>query len=61
MIYSFSAFANFSGSSGDTMSNLPAGVHNIIFKFIPTKFSDTYIVLKKCQFEIKHTGTYISK
>lgn len=47
---------NFAGSSGDILSNLSAGVHHIIFKFIPTKLSDAYIVLKTLEFKIKPTG-----
>ena len=42
------------------LSNLPAGVHHIIFKFIPTKFSDTLIVSQEYQFEIKPTGLYLN-
>ena len=55
---SYTLFINFNiaGSSGETLSNLSAGVHHIIFKFIPTKFSDAYIVSKTCQFKIKPTG-----
>ena len=49
-------FLNIAGSSGKTLSKLSAGVHHIIFKFIPTKFSDAYIVSKTCQFKIKPTG-----
>ena len=53
-----STFIKFAGSSGNTISKLSAGVHHIIFKFVPTKLSDTHVTKKVCEFKTEPTGMY---
>ena len=47
------------GLSGSTLSSLSAGVHHIVFHFIPNDLPEAHSITQECQFEIEPTGYYI--
>ena len=53
----FASF-DFAGSTGDTLSELSAGTHHVVFRFIPTDSPDAFSISKECYFKIEPTGYY---